>query len=265
MTNRAAEVAIDFNDGAQYERFMGRWSRAVGAMFLDWLSPPKSARWLEVGCGTGAFTDLILRSCEPSAIVALDSSVQQIDWARSRLQDERLHFQVAGADLLLFPPHSFDVVASALVINFLAEPSGALYEMRRVARPGGSVAAYVWDFAAGRAPNACLVRGLRQMGAEVPQIPGTEVSTLDGLTRLFQTTGFYDIQTTALDITVEFDEFDDFWASQTPGFSPVTKIIASLSASARTTLTAIVRDQAVDHEGRVAWSARANAIKARTA
>ena len=68
-----ADVAHSFDDSAAYERFMGRWSRAAGEVFVDWLAPPAGARWLDVGCGTGVFTELILDTCLPSAVFGVDS------------------------------------------------------------------------------------------------------------------------------------------------------------------------------------------------
>jgi SAM-dependent methyltransferase len=118
MTGDATDVAIDFNNGAAYDRFMGRWSRAVGALFLNWVVPPKHARRLEVGCGTGAFTELVLHTCSPSGIIATDSAVEQIETAKHQLGDERVEFQIANAQMLPFPGGYFDVIASALVLNF---------------------------------------------------------------------------------------------------------------------------------------------------
>ena len=75
-----ADAAMHFDDGAAYERFMGRWSRAVGSAFLNWLAPPAGAHWLDVGCGTGAFTELVLDTCSPAAVSAVDPAKAQIDY-----------------------------------------------------------------------------------------------------------------------------------------------------------------------------------------
>ena len=129
-----------FNDGAAYERFMGRWSRAVGGVFLEWLAPPKGAQWLDVGCGTGAFTELVLGSCSPANVMGIDPFTEQIEYARSLPVARLAEFKVADALNLPFPDCSFDVVASALVINFVPDRPRGLAEMRRVAKPGGLVA-----------------------------------------------------------------------------------------------------------------------------
>jgi ubiquinone/menaquinone biosynthesis C-methylase UbiE len=128
------------DDSEAYERFMGRWIRAAGTDFIDWIAASKAARWLDVGCGTGVFTELVLDTCAPSA--------------RCQHVGQRAVFQVADARALPFPDKSFDVVASALVINFIPDGALAVAEMRRVARSSATVG-YVWDFAGEHGPNAC--------------------------------------------------------------------------------------------------------------
>ena len=259
-----AESNVYFDDGEAYERFMGRWSGAVGAVFLDWLAPPKGARWLDVGCGTGVFTELVLDTRAPSAVIAVDPTAAQIEHARRQPVAQRAEFQVADAQNLPFPDKAFDVVASALVINFIPDRPQALAEMRRVARSGGAVAGYVWDFVAERSPSAILRIGLRQIGIEPPRTPGTDASSLDALHALFEQAGFEDIATRTIDVTMRFPNFDDLWRAQTPVFNPVTKTVAALSEADRRRLIECVRaalPAAADDS--IAYSARANAIRAR--
>jgi ubiquinone/menaquinone biosynthesis C-methylase UbiE len=259
-----AEVRQQFDDGAAYERFMGRWSRAVGVTFLDWLAPPKGARWLDVGCGTGIFTQLALDTCAPASIVAVDPAPAQIEHARKSEVAQRAEFRVADAQSLPFPDGTFDVVTSALVINFIPDRAKALAEMRRVSRRGGVVAGYVWDFAANRGTNAPIREGLRRVGADVPIVVGTQDSRLDALAGLFTRAGFSDIATRPIDIAVMFRDFDDLWQAQTPSFNPVTKTIAALSDGDRKRLIDTVRATlATGPDGSVSYPARANAIKAR--
>jgi SAM-dependent methyltransferase len=256
-----------FDDGAAYERFMGRWSRAAGAIFLDWVAPPRDARWLDVGCGTGVFTELVLDRCSPATVIAIDPSAAQIGLARSKLiaalaskassqrgnsivrahsasedarnragdtrpepgssaRAQRADFLIADAQALPFPDGAFDVVASALVINFIPDRARALAEMRRVGRPGGVVASYVWDFAGERSPGSALRRAMRRVGADGPAVPGTETSRLDAIGALFAQAGLQEIAGRTIDVTVSFSDFDDFWRSQTLSSNPTGKMIA---------------------------------------
>jgi len=253
-----------FDDGAAYERFMGRWSRAAGAIFLDWIAPPKDARWLDVGCGTGVFTELVLDRCSPATVIAIDPSAAQIELARGKPVAQRADFRIADAQALPFPDGAFDVVASALVMNFIPDRARALTEMRRVGRPGGVLSGFVWDFAGSTSPGSPLRRAMRRTGADVPNVPGTEASQLDAIHRLFAQAGLLEIATTTIDVTVSFPDFDDFWQSQTQSSNPTSKMIAALPESDRAKLIAAVRAELpAGPDGAFAYSARANAIKAR--
>ena len=255
---------IIFDDGAAYERFMGRWSRAVGAGFLNWLAPPKNARWLDVGCGTGAFTELVLDTCAPSAIAAVDPSAEQIDYAKRLPVGQRADFRVADAQSLPFPDGSFDVVASALVINFVPDRPRAIAEMRRVACSGGTVAGYVWDFAGERGTGAPFIRGMRQLGIAGPRVPGAEDSSTEALQSLFMRAGLADVAVRPIEITVTSNNFDDYWSAQTPGFSPNGRLIAALSEDDRAQLKGAVRGIVLPDGGSdIAYPATANAWKAR--
>jgi SAM-dependent methyltransferase len=255
---------IVFDNGAAYERFMGCWSRAVGSLFLDWLAPPENLRWLEIGCGTGAFTSLALDKCVPAAMVATDPAASQIEYACRQRLGERAHFGAADATTLPFPDCRFDIVVSALVVNFISEPCRAIREMRRVGCAGATVAGYVWDFANGRTPNSPLTQGLRRIGIDAPPVPGAEHSSCKALRKLFDAAGLREIDTIAIDIPVTFSDFTTFWQAQTPSFSPTTRIIASLAEEKRAELVASLRSELpVAPDGRIAYQARANAIKAR--
>ena len=121
-----AEDTQRFSDGTAYEQFMGRWTRAIGTIFLDWLTPPADARWLDIGCGTGVFTDLIVSTCSPATVVAIDPSEPQIEIARKKAIAQRVDFRVADVQGFPFSDKAFDVVVSALVINFISDPPQAL-------------------------------------------------------------------------------------------------------------------------------------------
>lgn len=243
---------------------MGRWSRAVAPAFLEWVAPPAGARWLDVGCGTGVFTELVVDTCAPASVSGVDPSSAQIDQARRQLVARHVDFRVGDAQALPFADATFDVVAAALVINFIPDRPRALAEMRRVVNAGGIVAGYVWDFAAERSPSGPLRVGLRRFGAEVPELPGTRESSLGALDALFREAGFEGIDTRSFEVTQRYSSFDDFWQAQTPGYYPTTRIIAAMTASERTQLMETVRAELpVRADGAIEYSARAHAVRAR--
>src|SRR5215813_13797514 len=139
-----AEQQIRFDDGASYERMMGVWSRLAGDVFLNWLKPRSGRRWLDVGCGNGAFTELIVKRFAPAKVHGIDPSEAQLDFARARATTQAARFQLGDAMALPFSNDSFDVAVMALVIFFVPDPAKGVAEMARVVGPGGQVAAYVW-------------------------------------------------------------------------------------------------------------------------
>jgi ubiquinone/menaquinone biosynthesis C-methylase UbiE len=249
-----------FSDGEAYEQFMGRWSLEVGKAFLAWLRPPKGARWLDVGCGTGIFTELIGDTCAPASVMGIDPSEAQIARARMQVARARTEFRLADAQELPFPDNSFDVVVSALVMNFVPDKARAMSEMRRVARPGGLIAACVWNLAAELSPSGPLRRAMRTLGTEPPPVPGTAESDRAGLVDLFEKTGLKGHNSTSFEIAVAFRDFDDLWRSQTPHFVPTTKIIAAMSREDRLALKKEVRASLRPQGDGVGYSAWAYAI-----
>jgi ubiquinone/menaquinone biosynthesis C-methylase UbiE len=255
-------TGYSFNDGEAYEQFMGRWSREIGKAFLTWLQPPKGAHWLDVGCGTGIFTELISDTCAPASVIAVDPAESQIARARKGVARMKAEFRLADAQELPFPDESFDVVASALVMNFVPDRTRAMLEMRRVARPGGLVAACVWDLAAELSPSGPLRRAMRRIGIDAPPVPGTDAAGPAVLVDLFQKVGLKGLNTTSIEVAVSFRDFDDFWRSQTPNYAPTTKVIAAMSPRDRLALMEAVRSYLRPLRDGVGYSARATAVRA---
>jgi SAM-dependent methyltransferase len=259
-----AEPALNFNDAAAYERAMGRWSRAVARSFLEWISPPEGARWLDAGCGTGVFTELVVAGCAPAAVDAIDPSSAQIEYARAQPLARSAAFRVADAQALPFAEGAFDIVVAALVLNFITDRPRALGELRRVACADGIVAGYVWDFAQERSPSGPLRRGMKASGLAVPDLPGTAHSGLDALATLFGEAGLVSVATRSIEVTQRYSDFEDFWDAQTPAYSPTTRMIAAMTADERARLKAAVRaGLSVDADGGIRYVARAHAVRAR--
>ena len=151
-----------FTDGEAYERMMGRWSRLVGETFLAWLDLPKGLRWLDVGCGNGAFTEEIIARCAPATVMAIDPSDEQLAFARTRPGAKMAKFLTGDAQKLSFGYGTFDVAIMALVLAFLLDPAKAVAEMARVVRPGGWVATYMWDIQNGGAPTTPIYTAINR-------------------------------------------------------------------------------------------------------
>jgi ubiquinone/menaquinone biosynthesis C-methylase UbiE len=256
-----AEARFDFTHAEAYERFMGRWSRAVAPGFLRWIAPRARSRWLDVGCGAGILAEALLDLCDPLSVIGVDSSAAQIEQAASGPAGKRARFERADATNLPFADASFDITASALVLNFISNPARALDEMRRVTRAGGVVAGYVWDFARELSPSGPLRQAMRAVGVAVPVIPGTGRSSAEALQSLFLQAGLRAIESRTIDVSLAYADFEDFWSAQTTKYSPTTAIIEAMTEGERRRLKRTVRERLVEGpNGRIEYSSRANAI-----
>jgi len=199
-----------FTDGEAYERMMGRWSRLVGQTFLAWLDPPKGLRWLDVGCGNGAFTEEIIARCAPATVIAIDPSNAQLAFARTRPGAKMATFEVGDAQKLSFGDGSFDVAIMALVLAFLLDPAKAVGEMARVVRPGGWVATYMWDILNGRSPTTPIYTAIESLGSTLPVRPNPAASRLEAMHGFWEMDGLEAVETRVIRIPVKYADFDDF-------------------------------------------------------
>jgi len=258
------EIRPAFDDADAYERYMGRWSRAIGEKFLAWLAPPKDARWLDIGCGTGAFSELIAQHCAPKSLSGIDPSPQQIAFASARLP--KADMRVADSMALPFGDAEFDVVASALVLHFIPDRGKALAEMKRVARPGAIIAAYTWERSQtdDYAPYARMLRGFEAIGVEATRSPTVPEAQMQGLRATAEAAGLNDIVTTQIEASQTFQNFDDYWEVQTLTVSPLGKAAAKLDDSQRARLRDAMRGLVpVASDGSITYLARAVAFRAK--
>jgi ubiquinone/menaquinone biosynthesis C-methylase UbiE len=253
-----------FTDGEAYERLMGRWSRLAGESFIDWLGLPGGLRWLDVGCGNGAFTDVLIARCAPAAVSGIDPSPEQLGYARERGNVNGASFQLGDAHALPFADQSYDVAAMALVIAFLNEPAKAIAEMARVVRPGGWAAAYMWDIPGGGVPIHPLYAALRAMGVTAILPPSSQASELQAMRQLWQQAGLESVETSVVRIPVRFADFEDFWACASLPVGPQGKLIHRMPPAQREDLRTLVRERLpIAPDGTIAYQAVANAVKGR--
>lgn len=255
--------------GDLYEPYVGRWSRLVAREFLGGLAVPAEADWLDVGCGTGALTQTILQHASPKAVTGVDASPGYVDYARARITSAHARFQVADATSLPIGPATVDAAVSGLVLNFVGEPRRAVAEMRRVVRPGGIVAAYVWDYAG----KMELMR--RFWDAAVALDPAA--SALDegrrfplcqpgALGDLFAQAGLRDVEVRGIEVPTDFRDFDDFWSPFLGGQGPAPGYAMSLDDGRRAALREKVRAALpIAEGGAIHLVARAWAVRGRPA
>ncbi len=250
-----------FNDGKSYERMMGRWSQAAGEIFLDWLTLPSGLRWLDVGCGNGAFTELLVLRCKPTEVQGIDPSEGQLSFARDRSATHPATFHRGDAQELPFEDDRFDVAVMALAINLIPDPAKAVAEMARVVRPEGAVATYMWDINGGGFTMEPIREVLSEMGIATPFF-GAEFTEQGGMRKLWESVGLDAVVVRRIEIGLTFTDFDDFWISNTEADGTVPKAIKSMSESDVEELRERLRGQLpTDAQGKISYVAHANAVK----
>jgi SAM-dependent methyltransferase len=258
-----------WSNADEYERYVGRWSRPVAIRFLEWLAVPRERHWLEVGCGTGALTQTVLDRASPLHIAAVEPSPGYLAAARERIRDPRVTFQQSGGERLPVADRSADVAISGLVMNFVPEPMLALAEQVRAVRPGGLVAAYVWDYA-GRME---LMRrfwdaAVALDSAAAPKDEGVRfpLASSDALSALWRDVGLRRVEVVNIDVPTVFANFDDYWRPFLGGQAPAPGYCMSLDDTRRTALRERLRATLpTQADGSIHLIARALTVKGRVA
>jgi SAM-dependent methyltransferase len=254
---------IRFDDGAAYERYMGKWSQLVGETFLDWLAPREGLRWLDVGCGNGAFTEMLVERCAPISVRGIDPSEGQLAFARTRPASRFAKYHQGDAMALPFPDNSFDAAVMPLVIFFVPDPAKGVAEMARVVCPDGTVTSYAWDMPGGGFPYEALQAEMRGMGIAVPVPPKPDASRMDAMRDLWTGAGLDSVETREITVERTFSDFDDYWTIILGGPSVRPKL-AAMASEDRALLKARMRDRlTAGAPGPVTCRARANAVKGR--
>jgi SAM-dependent methyltransferase len=262
----APGAADNWANAQSYEAYVGRWSRIVAREFVAWLAIPPDRRWLDIGCGTGALSDIILHDAPPKSVAGLDSSEEYISFARQSLQDTRAAFHVGAVESLPFSDGAFDAVVSGLVLNFLPHVDRAVAEMRRVVAPGGTVAAYVWDYAG----DMEFMRyfwdaavALDPKAAALDEGRRFPLCHPEPLMHLFTSAGLQKVETRAIDVSTLFRDFEDFWSPFLGGQGPAPTYLASLSPERRNELREELLGELPmeEEDGSIHLNARAWAVK----
>ena len=250
-----------------YEGYVGRWSRPVAIQFLEWLAVPSAHSWLDVGCGTGALSETIARHASPALLNGIDASVPYLTQARRRLTGTNARMVLGLAQQMPFHSERFDAVVSGLALNFVPVPESAVSEMARVARAGGRVAAYVWDYARGMQLMRCFwdaAVALDPYAAALDEGNRFPICHPDRLEAVFRTSGLSDVESRAIDIPTRFVDFDDYWSPFLGAQGPAPGYAMSLNEERRARLRdRIRRALPVAADGSIALTARAWAVSGR--
>jgi SAM-dependent methyltransferase len=254
---------IRFIDGIAYERYMGKWSRLVGEAFLDWMAPQSGLRWLDVGCGNGAFTEILIERYAPVSVHGIDPSEAQLAYARTRIVSPVAQFRQGDAMAQPFPDDTFDAAVMPLVIFFVPEPAQGVAEMVRVVSAGGTVSAYAWDMVGGGFPYKALQDEMRELGIAAPVAPSVDASRIDVLRDLWSGAGLEAVETREITVQRTFADFDDYWTTVLGGPSVGPSLAAMASEDVALLQERMRARLPVDVTGRITYSARANAVKGR--
>jgi len=234
---------------------------------VTWLGVPSKKEWLDVGSGTGALCEVILAVASPRHVTGIDPSEGFVSFARHKVTDERTTFQVGDAQKLSLRDCSFDATVSGLIINFIPDQAKAINEMKRVTRPHGVVAAYVWDYAGEMQMmrhfwNAAVA--LDPNAASLDEGDRFPVCRPEPLAHLFRKAGLADVKVRSIDVPTIFRNFDDYWTPFLGGQAPAPGYCMSLSEDRRIALRDRIRaNLPIKSDGTIGLIARAWAVRGR--
>lgn len=251
--------------GKLYEPYVGRWSRLVALEFLAWLGVPPQRDWLDVGCGTGALTETILRQSQPRSVKGVDPSAGFVAHAAAHIADPRASFEVGDAQALPLEADSVDAAVGGLVLNFVPQSALAVAEMARVARPRGVVAAYVWDYAG-------EMQLMRHFWDAAVALDPAALALDEGrrfplchpgpLGDLFTQAKLAQVEVRPIDVATRFRDFDDYWNPFLGGQGPAPTYAMSLGEAERARLRDRIRERLpVAADGSIPLMARAWAVR----
>ena len=254
-----------WDDGSSYEAYVGRWSRPVAREFLQWLAVRPGSAWLDFGCGTGALSQTILAEVAPRLVIGCDRSPGYVAFARRQTVDARAEFAVAELPDLPRIAEGFDAAVAGLVLNFLPAPADGVAAMAARVRKGGTVAAYVWDYAEGmqlmRTFWDCAIM-LDAAARELDEGERFPLCRAGAFRELFLSAGLRNVLLRPIVVPTVFDDFDDLWGPFLGGQGPAPGYVMGLAPERRALLRDMIRQRLpVAPDGTVPLSARAWAVR----
>jgi len=258
------EINDKWNNGDPYEYFMGRWSSLMAPKFLKWLNMPKNKRWLDVGCGTGALSKAIEQNFQPENLACIDPSESYIEKAKHRISMKG-DFRVCTAESMPFENESFEIIVSGLALNFFPNIERALAEMKRVLKPNGVIAVYVWDYSDRMDFLRIFWDSANQIDPKSKELDEGlrfPICNSENLINAFKIANLKEVEFTTLDIDTIFKNFDDYWNPFLGGQGPAPGYLASLSNDLQNKLKSKIKGMLkIESNGSIKLIARALAIK----
>lgn len=253
-----------WNSRDPYEYFMGRWSKLIAPLFLEWLNFSQNLSWLDIGCGTGALSEAIYNHYKPAYVCCIDPSAEFLEKAKERLSGEG-DFTVGSASNIPRPNDTFDIVVSGLALNFFPDLPIAFSEMKRVLKSNSTIAAYVWDYA-DRMDFLRLfwdaARDADQNAYKFDEGLRFTICNTDNLKAAFEKAGLTNIKTTYLDIHTVFKNFEDYWNPFLSKQGPAPGYLTSLNEDLQDAIkTNILKKIQIEPSGSIKLLARAIAVR----
>lgn len=254
-----------WSDGAGYEAYVGRWSRSVAREFLQALVTPDGSAWLDFGCGTGALSHAILAERNPRLVIGCDRSPGYVEFARRQTPDARVRFVVAEPPEVPSVAGGFDAVVSGLVLNFLPDPAQGVSVLATRVRSGGTVAAYVWDYAMGMQLMRVFwdaATALDPAARALDEGVRFPLCRPEPLRSLLVEAGLTEVQVWPIVVPTTLASFEEFWQPFLGGQGPAPGYAMSLPPERRRELRDAVRQGLpVSADGTIALTARAWAVR----
>lgn len=262
-----SKIRDKWNDGDPYEYFMGRWSSLMSIEFLKWLNMSSNLNWLDIGCGTGALSEAIEQNYFPYKISGIDPSQGFIEKIKQRISSNS-EFRVGNVEKLPFENDSFEVIVSGLALNFFPNIERALSELKRVSKPNGVIAAFVWDYSGRMDFLRYFWDAAYQVdpkSRELDEGVRFPICNSDNLINVFENANLKEVETAKLDIDTVFKDFDDYWNPFLGLQGPAPSYLASLDGRLQEDLKNNIKERLqFESDGSIKILGRAIAIKGKS-